>query len=589
MADKETINRRAERTAKGTSASETERPVNNRMADHADEISDTPLSMTNIRHKLLHGVAAKVVLGLLIFIFAIAGALFSGLGGPPEGAGPRNTNPEETIAMQGDDAITRGRYQLMLGQQLQQMEQFGQKTGPLEFFGMAQQTLTTMATDAATVQAGLAAGINPTDADVDKEIERLIKEQIDSQKTPDPAAFRRQIEAKYPNGEADLREELLKNFDRELVRRSLVSKQYEEKIKAENKVSEDDYKRSVTKLQLRQIVIRPELPGPKATDFKKAQEENAAKSLKKAEELAASFKGKSGPALTQAFAQAARTQSADTATKSAGGVLGLKLPTDLTVGTAVRDALLAAKGNLVGPVVDESSKDAYIFLIENRKLELPKDYAKKKTELLKNFETQRDTEVWNKKQEEIRKAAKPEISDPALAAYRMQIEQYSTATEAEKGPLRETILTQYQSALGNAVPLEAAAINYQMAQLYRDQKQTDKALAALQAAVKAQPAPQLQLELARALREAKRNKEALTVLKEASKSLDDSPSTPSMFGGGNPDDAVRFQIASEYDLLNDKAAAAAERKKVKPAAPQPMGGMPGMGGPNSPISIQPGR
>jgi len=55
-------------------------------------------------------------------------------------------------------------------------------------------------------------------------------------------------------------------------------------------------------------------------------------------------------------------------------------------------------------------------------------------------------------------------------------------------------------------------------------------------------------------------------LQEASKILDARPSTPSMFGG-NPDDALRYQIASEYDALGKKDLADAERKKIKPQQP----------------------
>ena len=40
--------------------------------------------------------------------------------------------------------------------------------------------------------------------------------------------------------------------------------------------------------------------------------------------------------------------------------------------------------------------------------------------------------------------------------------------------------------------------------------------------------------------------------------------------GGNPDDAIRFQISSEFESLGRKDLAAAERKKIKP-----QGGMPG--------------
>jgi hypothetical protein len=89
------------------------------------------------------------------------------------------------------------------------------------------------------------------------------------------------------------------------------------------------------------------------------------------------------------------------------------------------------------------------------------------------------------------------------------------------------------------------------------------------------------VQLATALHEAKRTKEALDELKAASKRLDESPSPPSMFGG-SPDDGIRMQIASAYEMMGKKDFAAAERKKIK----APAGGMGGMGG-GMPFNIQP--
>lgn len=593
MADntrEENVKRRAAASARGTSRSETESAVNNRMADSADEISDTPLSMTSIRNKLHNGWGAKMVLGLLIFIFAIAGALFSSR--PPQGLGNDGAvqrNSTETVASLGGDTIARGRFDQMLGQTLAMQEQYGMKTGVNEYFGQAQSVLKNMSDEVATYQAAVAAGISASDADTDKEIERLIDEQIKPQKESDPAAFRRQVEAKYPGGEGEMRDEMRKNFDRDLVRRSLLVKKFEEQEKTANKVTEDDYKKSITRLGLRQIVLRPASPGPAEKDYAKAQEANGAKALKEAETLAAKLKGQNGRALTVAFATAARAQSADVATKDKGGVVGDKLPSELPVGANVRADLQKASGNVVGPVQDESTKDIYLFLIENRKVEFPKDYAKKKAELMKAFETQSDNEAWQKKQDVIKKAAQPEITAPALVAYKTQTEKLSVAPEAEKAALRKEIIEKYQQALPSAGQLESTAIRYQMAQLYRDSGDNASALKTLAEAAKNSDAPQLQLEYARALRDAKQNKEALATLGAAAKLIDDNPSGPSMFGS-NPDDALRSQLATEYELLGDRARAAAERKKVKPPAPGGMpGGFGGIGGANSPIQIQPGR
>jgi hypothetical protein len=84
----------------------------------------------------------------------------------------------------------------------------------------------------------------------------------------------------------------------------------------------------------------------------------------------------------------------------------------------------------------------------------------------------------------------------------------------------------------------------------------------------------VRLELARALREAKKPQEALKQLNEASKELASQPASPSMFGGGSPASGMRMQLAMEYDQLGRKDLANQQRRLAVP--PQ---GAPGMGAP----------
>jgi predicted Zn-dependent protease len=235
---------------------------------------------------------------------------------------------------------------------------------------------------------------------------------------------------------------------------------------------------------------------------------------------------------------------------------------------------------LWGPLQDEVTRDFYLFLIENRRPELPKDYAKNKTQLLKDFETQRDNEVWAQRREEIRNRTQAEIYDPALVAYRIQNQDAPAAPAEQQNTLREEALQKYQEALQGAGSTESAAIHYQMAQLYQAMNQPAKRVEALQAAVReSSDATQVRLELARALREQKKPQEALTQLNEASKSLAAQPDSPSMFGGGSPAAGMRMQLAMEYDALGRKDLANQQRQLAIPPQGAPGAGGPGMGGP----------
>jgi tetratricopeptide (TPR) repeat protein len=586
LSDKNTENKPKPPTRRGAS----ERI--SRLDDEEEEdIVAGPLSMSGIRNGLLHSTLTKFVMGLLIFIFAIASILLSGRMpgsmGPATGPGGQRAGVDPVAKVDGE-SVPLAQFQRSLQSQMQFSQMYGQKIGPAELLGMEQSSLQSLVASAAQYSAAVKAGISASEADIDAEITRLIDEQIKNEKGQDEGAFRRQVESKFPGGESEYRDTMRKDYSRELVAKSLVLKKFEESVKEANKVTEDDYKKSVTRLQLRQIVIRPEVPGPEAKDFKAALEKNGQEALAKAQKIADSLKGKTGPALTQAFIAAAKKDSADTATKAKGGELGSKLPAELPVDAATKEALIKADGSLVGPLQDASSRDVSIFLIENRKLELPKDYAKNKAKLLKDYETQRDNEVWGAKQEEITKAATPEIYAPALLAYKLQTEGINNAPEAERDGLRKQALAKYEEALPSAFEQEATAIRYQMSLLYRELRQPAKVVEILQAAIKSDPnTPKLRLDLAAALRDDKKNKEALEQLKEASKALDENPSQPSPFGGPNPDDQIRQQLAVEFSILGENKLAEAERKKIKPAGPPGMGGMGGMGG--SPIRINPAQ
>ncbi|HEX8833577.1 MAG TPA: SurA N-terminal domain-containing protein, partial [Abditibacteriaceae bacterium] len=211
------------------------RPVPRRKPEIDDEpYEGTTFSVAGIRSNLLHRSGTKVVLGLLIFIFAVASVLFSasmGGGGGSRGAQGGGGNGPDPIAAVAGQNIKRDRFNQNLSRQMQFAQMYGQKSGPVELMGLRQQTLQSLVEEAAQYETATQAGMTASDADIDKEIERLMEEQIKSEKGQDEAAYRRQIEAKYPGGEADYRAEMRKNYDREAVGRSLVLKKFEESVK----------------------------------------------------------------------------------------------------------------------------------------------------------------------------------------------------------------------------------------------------------------------------------------------------------------------------------------------------------------------
>jgi hypothetical protein len=563
--DKNTANKSTRPKSTGATSRERSTPL---------ERGASPFSIEGIRGGALNHAAVKWVMFLLILIFAVGFLITSfnptaGISG--QQAAQQRFTSTEAVARVGDDTIQRGRFETIAARQDQMMEQFGQHVGPLEYFSSRQRTLQQLTDNAATVQAARAAGLTVSSGEIDAEIKKQIDKQLDSEKQQGGEAnFRRQVEAQYGSLDA-YRAEMQKQLEksRDDLEKSLLVDKLEKKIKDENKVTEDDYKRSVTKLQLREIVIRPKAAG---LADKAAQDKNKAEAKAKADKLVTDLKKTPTP---QNFATVAKKESDDLMTKSKGGDLGWKLPSELPVSTDVRDAVVKSSGKVIGPIADPNSGDQYIFFIENRALKLPKDYAKNKAKLLKDFETQSDNDAWQKYQSEVSKAATVEVLDPALQAYKTQTEQIYSAPADQQNTLRQDAVQKYETALTSAPQTESAAIRYQLSMLYRDMKEPKKAVEALKKAnEEVTDAPQLQLEYARALRDAGDKKAALAELQKVSKYLDTAPPAPPSMFGSNPNDALHYQIAAEFEALGKKDLASKERAKVKP---QPGGmGMPGI-------------
>jgi len=554
------------------------------------EEKPSPFSIEGIRSG---AVQSKIFKGFILLsgLVMAGGLIISGLS--PTGQGPNNPGAgrapsRSAIATVGSRSITGVQLENTFAQQARMGEQFGQKVTAVDYLASKQRALQGLTDSASTVLAAQASGIAVSDAEIDADIEKQIDEALKPQPGQSQAAFRRLIETREGSMQA-ARDKMKGNVTpeyREEVRAKLFTEKLEKQVKDGNKVSEDDYKRSLTKLRLYQIVVRPDFPTPGAKDVKA----EAAKNTTKAQDEAAKLFGqlKANPTLAN-FKTTAQKSSDDLATKAKGGDLGLKTPAEIYYGPEISDALAKSNGNLVGPLKDTSGNQ-YLFFVADRKLELPKDYAKNQKKLLADFETQQDNVVWQKQQEAYKKAQTPEISDDALAAFQIQNVDLTAASGDAQKKLREDAIARYNDALSGAGSMEAASINYQLAQLYRDQNDKPKQLEALDKAVKAAPSDaNLRLEYARALRSGGKPKDALAQLKAASTAITASPSAASPFGGGNPDDALRQQIAAEFDALKEPKLAQAERAKIPPPQPGQMGGMGGMQGLPPGVSIVPPR
>jgi hypothetical protein len=541
----------------------------------------SPFSIEGIRSG---AVQSKVFKGFILLsgLVMAGGLIISGLtptGIPGQQGGP-SAPTTAAVATVGDESISEIQLANSLQQQQRFNEQFGQQTGVMDYMATRQRALQGLTDNTANYLAAQAAGIQVSDADIDAKLNELIEEKLKPQQGQTKAAMRRVVEAQFGSMEK-YKEEMVKGYDRDAISKFLAVEKLEKQVKEQNKVTEDDYKRSVTKLKLWQIVVRPKFPAPGVKDVKAETEKNKGEAEQRANKLFAELKAK--PTLEN-FKATAKKSSDDLVTKPKGGDFGWKAPAEIFYSPDMGQTLAKISSSLAGPLKDEQGNQ-YIFFIENRKTEFPKDYAKNKKKLFTDFESQQDDAFWQKKQGEYKKAYTPQISDPALAAFQLQTVNISEKAGDEQKQARQEAIDRYNEALGKASGTEAAAINYQLAQLYRDANEREKQQQALAAAVKEVGTDAgLRIEYARVLRTGGKPKEALAEVKAASTALDANPGSPSPFGGFNPSDQVRQQIAAEYDALKMPKEAAAERAKIKPAAP---GGMGGMGGMPPGIQVQP--
>ena len=363
------------------------------------EEKPSPFSIEGIRRGAVASNIVKVFLVASGLIMA-GGFIISAFNSPTELADPSRRglqNANQPVAQLGEQTVTEGQLVEAVDRQEQFGRQFGQTTTASSYMVTRQGALDALTANAATIEAAKAAGITVTDADVEAKINEEVDKSLKPQEGQTPAQFRRLIETQSGSLE-NARQEMMDRITpdvRESVREQLYIEKLQKQVEDKNKVTEADYKRSQTKLKLRQIVVRAPLPVAGATPNPKADE---AAARAKADKLIAQLKA--APTAAN-FASIARAQSEDQVSKAKGGEIGWKLPAEL--GPEIGDALAKSEGTLVGPIKDAGGAQN-IFFVEQRALKLPADYEKNKKKTLEEFEKTQDGQAWTKRQEEIKKS-----------------------------------------------------------------------------------------------------------------------------------------------------------------------------------------
>lgn len=295
--------------------------------------------------------------------------------------------------------------------------------------------------------------------EINQERKKIMDEQIEQIRQSAAQGRKRKLSDKEldlllsrqnpPQSIKSLRSQMKKELTKDVVRQQIMVRKLEDRLKAKaGKIDDQRLTDSFRLLQVRHIVIRV---GPNTPD---------AQAKRKADEILKKIQ--SG----EDFAKLAGQHSDDTYSKSKGGELGLIPP--------MYDKDL--QGLKVGQVsgVIKSDQGYRIVKVEDSKLQLPPDFAKKKKEYRDQLKMTLENQEVGGFYEKLRKTAKIEVREPELKGYWLYDQARAAATPAE----RNKMLTQAASSLlkaGRENP-DLAAPYCILGQIYAQQGNIDKAI-----------------------------------------------------------------------------------------------------------------
>ncbi|MGQ9488569.1 MAG: peptidylprolyl isomerase [Armatimonadota bacterium] len=466
------------------------------------EADDDLLSLRNIRV----GFAKKLQAVSLVFVFAIAAGLITYFAAVPTGGPPGGGQASQNVAMVNGEPISRQQFETLVEERSRQQAAF--QGDPLDAIGVRQQVFGEMVEQALIAQAAEKEGIRLSDRDLDREIEKLVDEQVKQEreraaqgKPLNDREFEMIIRNSIGKSVAEWREELKQSWEprKPFLRQALLQQKLMDKVAKVPQPSDEELKRSFDLLTIRHLLV----------STGNRTEEQA---RKRAEEILQKLQSGAD------FAKLAKEFSDDPGSKQNGGSLGAIPRSQLAmfVPEFAKAVEALQPGQTSGLV--KTQFGFHIIRLESVKPNVPADFEKKKAEYARQYvETQRQAK-WQQYLAGLRKTAKIEILDPELQAfqtledlakkagtpeypaalsraieafekatketpsvetmvvlgelYQMQSEQPGLAEPARK-KARESAITAWQNALQR---IESVKLRMRLAGLYRKAKQDDLAI-----------------------------------------------------------------------------------------------------------------
>ncbi|HEY3397339.1 MAG TPA: peptidylprolyl isomerase [Armatimonadota bacterium] len=496
--------------------------------------------------------AMAIVFGLMIVIFVVGSYYSFGGRGRDNASAPGQAKLSSIVAKVGGEAVTRAHLQMLVDQQTKMMP--GASSLAMQWqasYGVFQQ----LAEQMLLLQAAKREGIKVTSADLNKEIDARVQEQI-AQRFPKREKLFDYLQS-HNLSQAQLETQTRKELamDPAPLRDSLMVKGLQAKIESTVQLTDDQLKNYYTELQVSHILINPkklQAASAKPAAAKPGQPAPAPATPLTAEQADQQAKAKADQIATQLtsgadFAALAKQDSDDQGSAVKGGDLGW-VKRGMMVPEFDQQIFTMTPGQ-VSPVF-KSQFGYHIAKVLASRSTLPKDFEQNKASYRTQVEGELKSQAWQAYVSKLKDGGQIQIIDAELRAHQT----------LEQGDLEGTQTLLAQAAQDDP---QNAAVRWMLANLAMEKQNWPVAIQYLDQASKLEHAasdPSIWMMLGEAQEKAGDKAKALEAYMQASDRAG-APSFPNM--SMHTQLKTKFKDLGRADLIKQETDWLADFQKTQ--------------------------
>jgi len=437
------------------------------------------MSIIKIREQAVQKLMVPVVGALLV---ALLVSVFVGFGANrPAGQDGRTDSSGARIAFtaNGQD-VTDLDYITELQRARDRLREQRQPYGATQMSQMKMQLISSLIMRSLVMQEAEKADVKVSRRELNQEYDKQVEAQLDQYreallgkdwKKKSDRDFEKELQARLEKSVRDLRKEIAAGIDKDALRNELVVRKFQDTIRSRVQLSDSALRDTYRTVNARHIFVSA-----------KSRPEASAK--KRAEEVLQ--KAKSGGD----FAALAKQYSEDKMTADNGGLLapisaGQDSPPGMMMfgqpSKEVRDAALRLKKPGDVSSIVKTPEGFEIVRLDSTKLELPKDFDKKKEDYRKQQQSVLADQMWAQTLEKIRDTAKIKFEDPEFEAYWLLSKMYASGMSEDSKKLMDQAAAAFQRHITQNADTSLADTSYvNLAQLQQMQGKNKEAAETLE-------------------------------------------------------------------------------------------------------------